>query len=112
MSTAKSRVERATYWRKQIETWEGSGESQQGFCRARGLNYPNFQYWRRKFAGETRRGQGKAGSEGGGGFVAVESATVQKEDSGLTLVLPSGAELRGITAANLVVVERLLRIAS
>jgi maltodextrin utilization protein YvdJ len=34
-------------WTKRIEAWRASGESAAGFCRARGLNRPQFVYWQR-----------------------------------------------------------------
>ena len=92
---------RRDYWQSRIEAWRLSGQSQKGFCRAHDLNYPQFVYWRRKFRQHT------ASAKASSGFVSVVP-TMSAVDSGLSLVLPNGVELRGLEASNLDVVLRLL----
>jgi len=94
---------RRDYWQSQIEAWQLSGQSQKAFCRVHDLNYPQFVYWRGKFRQHTASPSAKASS----GFVAVVP-TMSAVDSGLSLVLPNGLELRGLEASNLDVVLRLL----
>ena len=94
---------RRDYWQSRIEAWQLSGQSQKAFCRAHDLNYPQFIYWRRKFRQHTASESAKASS----GFVSVVP-TMSAVDSGLSLVLPNGVELRGLEASNLDVVLRLL----
>lgn len=90
-------------WQSQIEAWQSSGQSQQAFCRTHDLNYPQFGYWRRKFQQSTAPSPTEASS----GFVAVLPTAVAAA-GGLSLLLPSGIELRGVEASNLDVVLCLL----
>ena len=92
---------REQYWQAQMDAWRASGQSQLAFCKANDLNYPRFGYWLRKF-----RGQGVvAGVPRGRGFVPVVASSVSE---GLTVHLPNGIELRGVTEQNLPLVEQLL----
>ncbi len=94
---------RAQYWKEQIDAWQASGQSQQAFCKANDLNYPNFGYWLRKF-----RRQGAvapATAHRRSGFVPVVAPSGVDQ---LTIRLPNGIELRGVTAENLALAEQLL----
>jgi hypothetical protein len=92
------------YWRAHLERWQQSGQSQKAYCGEQDLSYFRFQYWRRKLREDAQQdGQQTKAS----GFVSV--ATTRSElPSGLSVVLPNGMQLRGISADNLAVVERLL----
>ena len=107
MSEQPPRPSHAAYWDEQIRAWRASGQSQLGFCKQQGLSYSRFQYWRRKLARASDEGQTLAPRSG---FIPVRRQW-PTDSAGLTLVLPNGAELRGICADNLVLVERLLRFA-
>jgi ribosomal protein L32E len=91
-----------TYWREQIDAWQASGESQQAFCQQHELSYHRFTYWRRKLADQAveRRRMPSA-------LVPVRHEPTSSETT-LSLVLPSGIELRGIALDNLAVVRQLL----
>jgi hypothetical protein len=92
---------RTRYWREQIDTWQVSGQSQQAFCKANELNYTRFVYWLRKF-----RGQGSvAATRRPTGFVPVVAASASNS---LSVHLPNGIELRGVTSQNLTLVQQLL----
>lgn len=93
---------RTQYWEEQIETWQASGQSQQAFCKANDLNYPRFGYWLRKFRdqGTVAEAQNRPS-----GFVPVVASPT---GSHLSLHLPNGIELRGVTEQNLALVEQLL----
>ncbi len=93
---------RTTYWKTQIDAWQASGQSQLAFCKANDLNYPNFGYWLRKFRHE---GITPAAPRRSSGFVPVVAAALPGE---LTLRLPSGIELTGVTEKNLPLVEHVL----
>ena len=103
MTEQIQRGARADYWQKQIEAWRASGQSQMAYCEANDLRYSRFVYWRRKFqpADETARG-GRRSAFVPGTYLNG------KTGEGLAVVLPSGVELRGVTAENLVVVDQLL----
>lgn len=95
---------RPDYWRTQIAAWRESGQSQVAYCKANDLSYSQFVYWRRKSqpAEEAAR-RGRRGA-----FVPATYLGAKKAES-LSVVLPNGVELRGVTTDNLVVVEQLLR---
>ena len=101
MTDRNSPDTRSQYWRTQIEAWQASGQSQQSFCKANDLNYPNFGYWLRKF----RRQGVVAVPRHTTGFVPVVASPAVGD---LTVHLPNGIELRGITEQNLSLVEQLL----
>ncbi len=100
MGKGEASETRAQYWQGQVEAWRVSGQSQLAYCKNNGLSYPRFGYWLRKF-----RRQGATGTRRASGFVPIVAAS---EDVGLRMHLPSGIELRGISAQNLHVVEQLL----
>lgn len=94
---------RAAHWRPLVETWRRSGQTQKAFCQAHDLSYDKFVYWRRKLShngGGRRRRPSSA-------LVPVSFAP-KAAAPGLSLVLPNGLELRGLTLDNVAVVERLL----
>ena len=95
---------RQAHWQGHMERWQQSGQSQKAYCREQDLSYFRFQYWRRKLReDEQQDGQRTKPS----GFVSV-ATTRSGLPCGLSLVLPNGMQLRGISADNLTVVERLL----
>lgn len=93
---------RVQYWKEHIEAWQTSGQSQQAFCKANDLNYPRFGYWLRKF-----RDQGAVAvvPRQPAGFVPVVASPT---GSHLSVHLPNGIEMHGITEQNLSVVAQLL----
>ncbi len=105
MNNVTEPQELATYWKQQVEAWKLSGLSQNQFCKTNELSYHRFVYWRGKFEGVTR---GRRTKESSGGFVAVKHSL--DGDHGLTLSLPNGLVLRGISADNVPVVRQLLEL--
>ena len=93
----------ASYWLQQIEAWSSSGQTQQAYCKANGLSYHRFGYWRRKFLQQSQEAQSQKGS----GFVPVTHSAAS-QSAGLSLALPSGLVLRGIAGDNLPIVYQLL----
>ena len=91
------------YWQRRIDRWQESGQSQRAFCKAHDLSYHRFVYWRRKF--EDRPTEDKS---------LLSSALVPviyrppSTAAGLSLVLPSGLELRGLSEDNLSLAQQLL----
>ena len=53
MSEQLSREEqlkrKRAYWKRQIESWQGSGMSQSDFCRKHNLKPYLFTYWKKRF---------------------------------------------------------------
>ncbi len=75
-------TERAKHWQRVLQEWEGSGLSQAGFCRQRGIQAGTLAWWKRQLrrAGIVQRsgsrrtagGQGQRRSAGArAGFVEV-----------------------------------------
>ncbi len=100
MATKEQSVVLAEHWRHHIDAWRASGQSQSAFCKANGLNYHRFCYWRRKFPQPPPR-------TARGGFAAV-SRSPEPAGCGLSIALRGGLVVQGITAANLPLVSRLL----
>ena len=95
---------RRAYWQGHIERWQQSGQSQQAYCREHDLSYSRFHYWRHKLRQDEQRDVQRTRPTG---FVPVKQ-TGNGLPPGLSVVLPNGVQLRGISADNLAVVERLL----
>jgi hypothetical protein len=103
MSDPATPTDLAAYWQQQIDQWKSSGQSQAKFCQTNDLSYHRFVYWRRKFERVPGDRQEKRES---GGFATVDYR--HDANSGLTLSLPNGLVLRGISADNVPVVRQLL----
>lgn len=102
MTDTKDSEELMAYWQQQVEAWRGSGLSQNQFCKNHELSYHRFVYWRRKLAGSVHSRSSVQRS----GFAVV---SYQPEvDAGLTLSLPNGLVVRGISSGNLSLVRQLL----
>ena len=50
MAQATGRLRRGSYWRQVLARWQRSGLSVRAFCRAEGVNEPQFYWWRRKLS--------------------------------------------------------------
>jgi maltodextrin utilization protein YvdJ len=72
-------------WTKRIEAWRASGESAAGFCRARGLNRPQFVYWQRVL--HTARPTSAA-------LVPVVVTEPAVSPFPIELILPNGVQVR------------------
>ncbi len=102
MNDSESPKKREHYWKAQMDAWQASGQSQQAFCKLNDLNYSRFGYWLRKLR---RQGVVATASRQESGFVPVVAASAA---GGLSVHLPNGIELRGVSEWNLHVVEQLL----
>lgn len=92
------------HWRKQIADWERSGQTQAAYCQAKQLNRHQFGYWRKKFPASS----GATKTKNGSAFVPVILTKPSQQISDLTITLPSGVILRGITTDNLLLVRQLM----
>ena len=93
----------SNYWQQHIDRWQVSGLSQQAFCKTHDLSYHRFLYWRRKFEGRTTENLKPPSSA----LVPVIYRPPSTA-AGLSLVLPSGLELRGLSEDNLSLAQLLL----
>lgn len=65
-------------WRKALEEWELSGESQAGFCRERNLSLSSFQYYKSIFGKESPQSEFvEIGGEESIEFIVSEKLTVR-----------------------------------
>lgn len=94
---------RHAYWQQQVRTWKESGLSGAKFCEANNVSYHRFVYWRQKLGYSTAS---KKAVPAASGFTRI--AVQPERDDGLSLSLPSGLIVRGITDANISVVRQLL----
>ena len=105
METTTEQTNRHDFWQGYIAAWKQSGLSGAKFCKAKELNYSQFVYWRQKI----QKGEAQpAGQEKRGGFTQVLCRSDQEES--LSLSLPNGLVLKGISSANIAVVRELLEI--
>jgi hypothetical protein len=44
MSSKAASEALSNYWQQQVDRWQVSGQSQQGFCKTHDLNYHRFVY--------------------------------------------------------------------
>lgn len=103
MNQSSSRTEQQVRWQQHITHWQQSGQTQAAFCDAHDLVYHQFTYWRRKFAANPDQATPPRQS----GFVAVQRAD-NNSDTGLTLSLPNGITLRGLSQQHLAWLPQLL----
>lgn len=99
-----------TYWQQQIQQWRQSETSGAHFCREHDISYTRFCYWRRKL-GEDNNSPAKERSLSR--FTRVvphdRNMPAQVERSGLTLTLPNGVIIRGVTADHVELIGQLVR---
>lgn len=82
-------------WTKRIEAWRASGESAAGFCRARGVNYPQFVYWQRVLRAARA-----------GALVPVVVDAVAASRPALEVALPNGVCVRCTHVADAIALAR------
>ncbi|WP_374964424.1 IS66 family insertion sequence element accessory protein TnpA [Spongiibacter tropicus] len=94
-------------WPAQIARWQASGLSAAEFCKQHQLSYHRFIYWKRKLSNSDVGRSSKVG-----GFVRVVSSgsgnTPSFPESGLTLVLPGGIQLKGLHEGNVALLGQIL----
>lgn len=93
-------TEQHIQWQQWIARWQQSGLSQTAFCNAHDLVYHQFTYWRRKCATH------EVSSGSPSRFVAVQR--LDHVGHGLTLTLPNGIQIQGLTPHNLTLLSPLL----
>ncbi len=94
-------VSREAFWQRHVSQWRTSGLSKMAYCQQFALAYHQMVYWSKKeissVVPETRSG----------GFVAV-SVSANTRDSGLSLRLPNGITIEGITDGSIELVGKLI----
>jgi len=83
-------------WRRLIEEWAQSGQSQEAFCRTRGLALSSLGHWRRKLKGESAASPGSPPREAAG-FIELTAPRASDNESpawDVELSLGEGTVLR------------------
>ena len=100
MPTKQQSAALAEIWRQHISAWKTSGQSQSEFCSVNELSYHRFCYWQRKFHRQAQQNTHD-------GFATV-SRSPEPVSCGLSIALPRGLVVQGITTGNLPLVYQLL----
>lgn len=91
-----------TEWPEIIRDWQHTKLSVSKYCKQNNLVYHQFQYWKRKLAEPSADPLPSKPSP----FVQV--AGVSHTDRGLTLALPNGIHIKGLTQDNINLLHRIL----
>jgi len=94
-------VSRAQFWQSHVNQWRTSGLSKAAYSEQYALTYHQMVYWSAKLEHVV---EPKPAS----GFVAV-SVSSDANDSGLSILLPSGITIKGITERSVDVVHKLVQ---
>lgn len=108
----------AAQWRERIEEWRQSGQSQQAFCRERGISAYSLSHWKCKLsvapAGEApaARADGLASKSqcGKSSLAFRELAWPAASSADLELVLPGGWSIRLSSRFDAEALRRLLEV--
>lgn len=107
------------HWRKTLADWKESGLSQRAWCDTHGLKIHQFLYWQRQLKNETQVASKKNRSSSqarhqtqtnASRFIPVEVATSSLPSSpGLSITLPNGICIQGLTETPLPHLQALVR---
>lgn len=103
MGNSNHTVSRTDVWQQHVNAWQQTDQSGAAFCQEQGLVYHQFVYWRQKLL---KAGADSPKPEPPRGFTHIRYQP--EEDAGLTVLLPSGIEIRGIHAGNVSAAQLLL----
>lgn len=94
-------LSREILWQRHVDQWRRSGLSKMAYCRQHALAYHQMVYWSKK---EDHVAEPAIAC---GGFVAVTVAS-QARDCGLSVRLPNGLTIEGITDYRIELVGKLI----
>ena len=95
--------QQAPYWQTHIDRWRESGLSQSAYCQREGLKLHRWHYWHKKL---TRAAVETASTASD--FIPVRIRP-QPLDQGLSVTLPTGITIVGISTDNVALVGALLK---
>lgn len=92
--------------RKQYDRWQAQGVSKQAFCNQNGIGYHKFNYWVKKFAGNS----GTVVPAHGFSQISVEEPeTVEQPPQALAAItLPSGARIELFGSLDATFIRKLI----
>ena len=95
-------------WAQHIQAWRESGSSQQAYCQQHDLKPPQFWYWKRKLekvdpAAALHADKARSSTRR---FLPVNVVPDRCVES-LSVVLPNGLQITGITQHNVVIAGQL-----
>jgi hypothetical protein len=97
-----TKEQKRAHWGNVIKEWKASGESQSHYCRLHNIKPHQLTYWA-QISKPKPPAERPANPKG---FVALQVTDTQP--TGLTLRLPSGLQLEGVTTRNLSVVREII----
>ena len=100
-SSTPPRPIREQFWREHIDRWQESGLTKSAYCRQEDLKLHQMSYWCQKLVA-TKQQLPSAGR-----FVPLQLRTPLTEST-LSVVLPNGIVVRGITGENVELVGQLI----
>lgn len=96
-----STLTRDQFWYEHVVSWRQSGLTQSAYCRREGLILHQWHYWRKKLDGAYQL------STPSDDFVPVQVIDASST-SGLSVTLPNGVVIEGISQDNVEVISGLI----
>jgi hypothetical protein len=90
----RSESPQVTSWQLHLNAWQSSEQTQAAYCREHDLAYCQFTYWKQKLVQKVA----SAPCDSHSGFVPVE--IINGRSSSLTICLPNGASIEGVSEDN------------
>jgi len=97
-----TKEQKRAHWVSVVQDWKSSGDSQSRYCQRHNIKPHQLTYWA-QVSNSTQRPEP---SKNHNGFVALPIPDIQSP--GLTIRLPNGLQLEGVTPSNLTVVQRII----
>ena len=97
--------ERVAYWQEQVSQWHESSLSGTQFCKQQQLVYHQFLYWRRRYDSGSNPA---AVTDSSSGFAKVVPLADSGDAGSLSMTLPNGCAITGITSDNVALIRSLL----
>jgi hypothetical protein len=102
-------LSRQEFWQRHVAQWQSGELSQRNYCREHDLIYHQFGYWKRQLLGADTALQDTT-AQNHAAFVPVAVPGCALDSSmGLSIVLPNGVRIHGITDACVSTAAALVR---
>lgn len=97
--------QKEAHWQTHLQQWRTSGKTQKAYCDEAGLKQHQFVYWKQKLA-DTDSGADNVKQSSA--FIPVQIQQHRDDLEPVSLVLPSGLVIRGITGDTLPWLKQLV----